>query len=185
MIDKNGTACGEGRTGFLARYKEQYRQNMMLALPVALTQLGQILTQIVDNLMVGHYGGTSSTLLAAISFGGVVSMLFFFAAIGIALGLTPLIGELHAQGKKRQAAALLQNGIAMYVLLGVAISAVQYAIVPLMYHMGQPAEVVDMAIPYYAFHNAVLCLQAVFRGHRQHEGGTGCHHNSKHSELYS
>lgn len=149
MTDKNGTACDGKRTGFLARYKEQYRRNMMLALPVALTQLGQILTQIVDNLMVGHYGGTSSTPLAAISFGGAVFLLFFFAAIGIALGLTPLIGELHAQDKKRQAAALLQNGIAMYVLLGIGISAVQYAIVPLMYHMGQPAEVVDMAIPYY------------------------------------
>lgn len=134
---------------FFERYKEQYRQNIMLALPVALTQLGQILTQIVDNLMVGHYGGTASTPLAAISFGGSVFMLFFFAAIGLTLGLTPLVGELHAQGDRRRSAALLQNGMAMYVLLGIAISAAQYACIPIMYSMGQPAEVVDMAIPYY------------------------------------
>ena len=38
---------------FFARYKEQYRQNLILALPVVLTQLGQIFTQVVDNLMVG------------------------------------------------------------------------------------------------------------------------------------
>jgi len=43
---------------FFARYKEQYRQNLILALPVVLTQLGQIFTQVVDNLMVGHYGGS-------------------------------------------------------------------------------------------------------------------------------
>ena len=38
-------------------YKEQYRANLKLALPVVLTQLGQILTQFADNLMVGRYGG--------------------------------------------------------------------------------------------------------------------------------
>lgn len=36
-----------------------------------------------------------------------------------------------------------------YVLLGVIVSVVQYAFIPLMYRMGQPVDVVDMAIPYY------------------------------------
>ena len=38
-------------------YKDQYKSNLKLALPVILTQLGQILTQVADNLMVGRYGG--------------------------------------------------------------------------------------------------------------------------------
>ncbi len=38
-------------------YKDQYKSNLKLALPVVLTQLGQILTQVADNLMVGRYGG--------------------------------------------------------------------------------------------------------------------------------
>ena len=37
-------------------YKDQYKANLKLALPVVLTQLGQILTQVADNLMVGRYG---------------------------------------------------------------------------------------------------------------------------------
>ena len=60
---------------FFARYKEQYRQNLILALPVVLTQLGQIFTQVVDNLMVGHYGGSEPEPLAAVSFGGSVFMI--------------------------------------------------------------------------------------------------------------
>lgn len=36
-----------------ATYKDQYKANLRLALPVVLTQLGQILTQFADNLMVG------------------------------------------------------------------------------------------------------------------------------------
>ena len=87
--------------------------------------------------------------LAAVSFGGAVFFILFIAAIGIALGMTPLVGELYAQGDREKSAGLLQNGILFYTLLGFAMAAVQYAVIPLMYHLGQPVEVVDMAIPYY------------------------------------
>ena len=130
-------------------YKEQYRANLKLALPVVLTQLGQILTQFADNLMVGRYGGDDPTPLAAVSFGGSVFFILFIAAIGVALGLTPLVGELYAQGDRRRSATLLQNGILFFTVLGLAIGALQYAAIPLLYHMGQPVDVVDMAIPYY------------------------------------
>ena len=130
-------------------YKEQYKQNLRLALPVVLTQLGQILTQFADNLMVGQYGGDDPLPLAAVSFGGAVFFILFIASIGIALGMTPLIGELYAQGNRERSSHLLQNGILFYGALGIAMTAFQYAIIPLMYHLGQPVEVVDAAIPYY------------------------------------
>lgn len=130
-------------------YKEQYKANLRLALPVVLTQLGQILTQFADNLMVGRYGGEDPTPLAAVSFGGAVFFILFIAAIGIALGMTPLVGELYAQGDRTKSAGLLQNGILFYTMLGIGMGVVQYAAIPLMYHLGQPADVVDMAIPYY------------------------------------
>lgn len=133
----------------LHTYKDQYKANLKLAFPVMLTQLGQIITQFVDNMMVGQYGGNDPTPLAATSFGGAVFFILFIAAIGVALGMTPLVGELFSQGKHRESAVLLQNGIAFYTLLGIVISGIQYAIIPLMYHMGQPVEVVDMALPYY------------------------------------
>ena len=132
-----------------SKYKDQYKSNLRLALPVVLTQLGQILTQVADNLMVGRYGGDDPVPLAAVSFGGAVFFILFIAAIGIALGMTPLVGELYAQGDREKSAGLLQNGILFYTLLGFAMAAVQYAVIPLMYHLGQPVEVVDMAIPYY------------------------------------
>ena len=130
-------------------YKEQYKQNLRLALPVVLTQLGQILTQFADNLMVGQYGGDDPLPLAAVSFGGAVFFILFITSIGIALGMTPLIGELYAQGDRERSSHLLQNGILFYGALGIAMTAFQYAIIPLMYHLGQPVEVVDAAIPYY------------------------------------
>lgn len=132
-----------------SKYKDQYKSNLLLALPVVLTQLGQLLTQVADNLMVGRYGGDDPTPLAAVSFGGSVFFILFIAAIGIALGMTPLVGELYAQGDRQKSAGLLQNGILFYGLLGLVMAVVQYAAIPVLYHLGQPAEVVDMAIPYY------------------------------------
>ena len=93
-----------------SKYKDQYKSNLRLALPVVLTQLGQILTQVADNLMVGRYGGDDPVPLAAVSFGGAVFFILFIAAIGIALGMTPLVGELYAQGDREKSAGLLQIG---------------------------------------------------------------------------
>lgn len=132
-----------------SKYREQYKSNLKLALPVVLTQLGQVLVQFADNLMVGNYGGNDPTPLAAVSFGGAVFFILFIASIGIALGLTPLIGELYAQGDRKVSSGYLQNGILFYTLLGFVAGAAQYALIPLMHHLGQPAEVVEMAIPYY------------------------------------
>lgn len=158
---------------FFAKYKEQYRRNLLLALPVVLTQLGQILTQVVDNLMVGHYGGEAPEPLAAVSFGGSVFLIFFLTSIGMALGMTPLVGELYVQGDRRRQAALLQNGIVFYVLLGVLISVAQYAFIPMMYRLGQPVEVVDMAIPYYRMMLASMPFVMLFFAFKQFLEGVG------------
>lgn len=156
-------------------YKQQYKANLKLALPVVLTQLGQIFVQVADNLMVGRFGGDDPTPLAAVSFGGAVFFILFIAAVGIALGLTPLIGALYAQGDRIRSALYLHSGIVFYTLLGAVITAVQLAVVPLMHHLGQPAEVVGQAIPYYrmlAFSMAPVMLFFAFKQFLEGVGNT-------------
>ncbi|HRF86025.1 MAG TPA: MATE family efflux transporter [Alloprevotella sp.] len=160
-------------TSFFVKYKEQYNRNLALALPVVLTQLGQILTQVADNLMVGHYGGTDPVPLAAVSFGGAVFFILFIASIGIAMGLTPLIGELYVRGNHRKASELLHNAIFFYVILGFFVSLVQWASIPLMHHMGQPAEIVEMAIPYYKMLLMSMPFIMLFFAFKQFLEGTG------------
>ncbi len=156
-----------------SHYKEQYKSNLRLALPVVLTQLGQILTQFADNIMVGRYGGDDPVPLAAVSFGGAVFFILFIASIGITLGMTPLVGERYAQGEHRKSAALLQNGILFYTLLGIAMTVLQFSIIPLMYHLGQPAEVVEMAIPYYRMLAYSMPFVMLFFAFKQFLEGVG------------
>lgn len=158
------------------QYIAQYKANLKLALPVVLTQVGQITTQIVDNMMVGRYGGEDPLPLAAVAFGGSVFFILYIAAIGITMGLTPLVGECYAQGKERESAGLFQNGILFFTLLGVVTSLVQYAATPLLYHMGQPAEVVDMAIPYYRMLVYSMPFVMLFFAFKQFLEGVGNTH---------
>ena len=156
-----------------AKYKEQYVRNLRLALPVVAAQLGQILVQLADNIMVGQYGGDNPLPLASVSFGTSCSFLFFITGIGIALGLTPLVGELFAQGEDRRAASALKHAILLYSLTGAAITALQFALVPAMYRMGQPAEVVDAAIPYYRMLALSMFPVMLFGAYKQFLEGIG------------
>ena len=132
-----------------AKYGQEYRRTLRLALPVVAAQVGQILVQLADNIMVGQFGGDDPLPLAAVSFGTSCAFLFFISGLGICLGLTPVVGELYAQGREREAASGLKHAVILYSLLGAAITLLQFAFEPLMYRLGQPAEVVGAAVPYY------------------------------------
>ena len=155
------------------KYKEQYIENLKLALPVALAQLGQVLVQFADNMMVGRYGGEDPVPLAAVSFGGAVWFLLFIAAIGFSAGITPLAGELYAQGDTRRSARLLHNGIIFYTLLGVAVMVLQTAAQPLLFMLGQPRAVVEAAIPYYRLLACGIPFIMLFGAFKQFLEGTG------------
>lgn len=132
-----------------SKYKEQYKANLKLAIPVILSQLGQVIVQLADNTMVGQYGGDDSTPLAAVAFGGGIFFLSFIVVMGLTFGITPLVGELYAQGRHGKPAKYLQNGLCLYLFSAVAITIIQYMMIPVMWHMGQPDDVVAMSIPYY------------------------------------
>lgn len=118
-------------------------------MPIALSQLGYVVVQFADNAMVGSYGGDDPLPLSAVSFGVMMSFVLFSLAMGITLGLTPVIGEHFARGEYRRTAHYLQTSLVSYPILGVIFMVLQQLSVPLLYKLGQPVEVVDMAVPYY------------------------------------
>ncbi len=132
-----------------SRYIDHYKANLRLAMPIALSQLGYVVVQFADNAMVGSYGGDDPLPLSAVSFGVMMSFVLFSLAMGITLGLTPVIGEHFARGEYRRTAHYLQSSLVSYPILGVIFMVLQQLSVPLLYKLGQPVEVVDMAVPYY------------------------------------
>ncbi len=159
----------------MLKYKTEYIANLRLALPVALSQLGYVVVQFADNAMTGAYGGNDPLPLSAVSFGVMVSFVMFSLALGVTLGITPLIGEHFARGEYRKTANYLQTSLVLYPLLGVVMMVLQLLSVPLLYKLGQPVEVVDMAIPYYelmAYSLPAIMLYGCFKQFLEGAGNT-------------
>ncbi|MBR6656489.1 MAG: MATE family efflux transporter [Alistipes sp.] len=134
---------------FAHKYTSKIGELLRLALPVMLAQLGYIAVQVADSAMVGAYGGEDAVPLAAVAFGTSISWLFFFLCIGLTVGITPVIGELFVQNRKQEMAHYLQTSLSLYPILGLVFMGLQIVSEPLLYKLGQPVEVVDIALPYY------------------------------------
>ena len=139
------------------RYVRYYKQILHLAMPVVLAQAGQLTTQFADTAMVGNFGGSDPAPLAAVSLGSSLFLLIYLAALGLALAITPLVGEHYARGDKQQVARLFENGMLYSIIIGLIAMVAALALRPFISVLGEwmatPGEdiaaVVDMAIPYY------------------------------------
>lgn len=119
-----------------------------MALPVILSQVGQVIVQLSDNIMVGYLGALP---LAAASFGGAVFVIFLLWGTGLSLGLTPLVGETYTQGNLRATAGLLQNGIVLYTGIGILLLVLLLGLSYFLPYMGQDPQVVLLAQPYFRY----------------------------------
>ena len=97
---------------------------LRLGIPIAIGQIGVIVMGFADTMMVGRY---STDALAAASFVNSVFNLITFLLMGYSYGLTPLVSALYGRGRRREAGALLRNGVTanlLFVLLLMAVMAV-------------------------------------------------------------
>ena len=155
------------------KYFTKVRELLRLATPVILAQLGYIAVQVADTAMVGAYGGEDAVPLAAVAFGSTIAWVFTFLCMGLSIGLTPIIGELFVQEQKQKMANYLETALLFYPIFGVACMALQIATEPLLYHLGQPVEVVDMALPYYRLMAYCLPFAMYYGSFKQFLEGAG------------
>ncbi len=155
------------------KYTSKVGELLRLALPVVLAQLGYIAVQVADTAMVGAYGGEDAVPLAAVSFGSTIAWVFTFLCMGLSIGLTPIIGELFVQEQKQKMANYLETTLLFYPLFGLACMVLQIATEPLLYHLGQPTEVVDMALPYYRLMAYCLPFGMFYGSFKQFLEGVG------------
>ena len=158
---------------FKQKYLSKVGEILRLALPVVLAQLGYIAVQVADSAMVGMYGGEDAVPLAAVAFGSTIAWVFTFLCMGLSIGLTPIIGELFVQGHKQKMAHYLETTLLFYPIFGVACMVLQIATEPLLYHLGQPVEVVDMALPYYRLMAYCLPFAMFYGSFKQFLEGVG------------
>ncbi len=130
----------------MKKYLPHYIQLLKLAMPLVLTQVGQIAVQLIDNAMVGHFGTAE---LAAASFANNIYIVIMLLGLGVFMGVTPLIGHARGAQNDSQAAATMKSGFVLAALLIPGVTFLSYSISWIMPYMGQTDEVVRLAVPYY------------------------------------
>ncbi|WP_163717657.1 MATE family efflux transporter [Mangrovibacterium lignilyticum] len=154
----------------LKAYFPIYRKNLTLAIPVILSQVGQVTVSLVDNMMVGHSGTTE---LAAASFSNSIFILGMLMGMGMAMGVTPMVGRFFNKKDESQVASYLKNGLILHAITAVILLMIMVGVAFLLGRMGQPQEVADMAFPYFLVLVASIFPLLIFYSCKQFLEGMG------------
>ena len=79
----------------MKKYLSHYRALVSLGMPLIVGQIGVVLQNFADTLMIGHH---TTVELAAASLVSNIFILGLLMAMGFALCMTPLIGKAYGQG---------------------------------------------------------------------------------------
>ena len=152
----------------LRQYTKEFRYNLSLSFPVILGLLGHTIVQLVDNIMVGQLGTTE---LAAVSLGNSFVFIAMSLGIGFSTALTPLVAKADGEKDRTMAQRVLSHGVVLCTILGVSLFLLVFSARKLMYHMGQPPEVVSLAFPYLKWVAASLIPLIIFQAYKQFTDG--------------
>ena len=141
-----------------------------LALPVVITQLGNMMLWVVDVVMVGGVGYEE---LGAASLGRLMVMGTMMFGMGVVLGIDPLITQAHGAGDGERVGLTAQSGLVLAVLISVPIGALWFFTEPILIWTGQDTGLSLMAHDYVLVQLPLIPFFLLFTVLRQYLQGRG------------
>lgn len=159
-------------TRLYTKYKPYYSDNLRLAMPIVVSQLGHTLVHLADSVIVGHFAGTIQ--LAAVSLVNSLFMLILVLGMGIAYGLTPLIAQENGRKNYVECGRLLSNSLIINFFFSILLYGfVHLGTLLVIDHIGQSPEVVAYAKPYLGYLGISIIPLMVFQTFKQFAEGLG------------
>lgn len=146
------------------------RENLHLAVPVMLSNLGHILMAVSDTVMVGHIDAVS---LAAAGLATVAFNVLLLFGIGVSYAITSLVAEAAGEGNEERIILTLRHGLVINVCNGALLAIIVFFAKDLLYLAGQEEEVVTRAIPYLNIITISLIPVMIFQSFKQFAEGLG------------
>jgi len=135
----DSTPSPAGATGL---WRAEFSATMALAVPIALTQLGQIAMMTSDLALIGRLGDTA---VAAAALGHVVLYVGFMICLGLANAVAPLASQAVGARNPEAARRALHVGLWVVTLFAIPLVAVQLHSYPILKALGQPEDVALLA----------------------------------------
>jgi MATE family multidrug resistance protein len=157
---------------FYSRYKPFYKDNLLLAIPIVVSQLGHTLVNMADSVIVGHFAGTVQ--LAAVSLVNSIFMLILVLGLGISYGLTPLIAKENGANNYDECGKLLSNSLIINTITGILLYLfIHFGTLSIIDNVGQSPDVVAYAKPYLAYLGLSIIPLMIFQTFKQFAEGLG------------
>ncbi|MDB5003839.1 MAG: norM [Mucilaginibacter sp.] len=154
------------------KYRSHYRDNLKLAIPVVISQLGHTLVQTSDTIIVGHFAGTVS--LAAVSLATSIFIVPLIIGIGISYGSTPLIAQHNGRKEFSECGQLLSNSLFINVLSGIVLfGLVALGSIYFLDQLHQSPQVIKQAKPFLMLLALSVIPMLIFNTFKQFAEGLG------------
>lgn len=150
------------------RLKLHIRETIALSLPLIVSQVGHIITGMVDNIFLGRIGKTEQA--AGILANNIFVLLLVFS-IGMSYALTPLVSQAHVNKDENEKARLLKNGMLLNFLVSVVLCGILILMTPLLHYAQQPNDVVELAMPFFGVLTASIIPCSLFFAGKQFTEG--------------
>lgn len=152
----------------LTTYKAEARASFLLAYPVMISMLGQVMTGVADSVMIGWTGAVP---LAASSLANSFFSVLLFFGIGVSYAITPLVAEASGAHNNQRIMDAFRHGLIINLITSLLLVTVVIAGQSVLYHLGQPQDVVDLAVPYLLIITYAIVPTMIFQTFRQFAEG--------------
>ncbi|GAB3025061.1 MATE family efflux transporter [Niabella terrae] len=126
-------------------YKSEARNTIRLALPIIFGELAQMSLHLIDTAMIGYTG--YKQLAAASLVLNVINIPFIFG-IGITISVAQMVSLAHGRYDKQLVSHYFYNGCWLCMVCAILISGGLLLATPVLTHLGQDPEVVQLALPF-------------------------------------
>lgn len=154
------------------KYKPHYRNNLKLAIPVVISQVGHMLTQVSDSVVIGHFAGTIA--LAGVSLGNNIFIIVLVIGLGVSYGITPPIAQQNGRGNFAECGRLLANSLFINIISAILFCAlICFGAELALPHLGQSPEVIDQTRPFLMLLGLSFIPMLIFNTFKQFTEGLG------------
>ena len=154
--------------------RRQLMPLVRLTLPVTATQLGMMTMGIVDMVMVGKYNDEyDPQAFGAVALGDMWIFGTMIVALGLLMGLDPIVSQSHGAGKHQKTGLALQQGIVLATLVSIPLMILWYLSEWGLHALGQEPQLVPKAAEYARMQLFSAAPFLIFSAHRQYLQGRG------------
>jgi len=144
--------------------KTHLKRTIVLALPIVIGQIGQLMLGVADNIMIGQVGAIP---LAAASLSNALFNQLMVFGLGVTFALSPLVAASWEAGAEDDVRALQENSMLINLVLAALLMALIFFLKNILPHLDQDPAVVVLADPYLTILAFSLIPFLVFQTQRQ------------------